>query len=400
MAFIKSAINAIGGTFADQWKDYYSIQSSLSQTTGISLAVPYDANGPRNGNTKASQAVISDGSLIMVPEGFSLLTFENGQITGFIAEPGAYEWTSENINSSSIFAGDGFVNPLIKQSWERFKFAGTPFASQVAVFVNMKEIPNNRFGTQNTIYWDDPFFNTQVGAIAHGTYTLKIVDPILFVKNFLPVDSYIVDGSSFDFGDFFHPVNEQLFNEVAGSLSASFSRYANSTERSGRIMDIQGDALGFATSLSEVVESNYKWLSDRGLTIVKAAITSLDYDEDSKALMTKVRQADALMGARGNSNLQASFAEGLASAGNNPDGGGLGMAFMGMGMQAAGYAVGSMQQPMNPNQTAYAQASQPNSSSPASEDPYTHLAKLKELLDSGIITQEDFDAAKKKALGI
>ena len=55
---------------------------------------------------------------------------------------------------------------------------------------------------------------------------------------------------------------------------------------------------------------------------------------------------------------------------------------------------------MNPNQTAYAQASQPNSSSPASEDPYTHLAKLKELLDSGIITQEDFDAAKKKALGI
>ena len=395
MGFILASTNALGGTLADQWKDYYSVPSNVSQTVGVCLAVPYGANASRNANTKGSQAVISDGSLIMVPEGFSLITLENGQITGYIDQPGAYQWSSDNINSQSIFAG--FMNSLVRQSWERFKFAGTPFASQVALFVNRKEIPNNRFGTQNTIYWDDPFFNTQIGAIAHGTYTIKIEDPILFVKNYLPVDAYLTNGKPFDFGEFFNPINEQLFSEIAGSLSAAFSQYANSPDRSGRIMDIQGDALGFASTLSQIVETNYAWLANRGLRIVKVTLSSLDYDEPSKELMAKVRQADALMGARGNSNLQASFAEGLANAGNS-DGGGLGMAFMGMGLQAGGYAVGNMQQPMN-QQQPYAQPHDSQDEQPK-DDLYEHLEKLKRLLDNGVITQEEFDAAKKKALGI
>ncbi|WP_165170566.1 SPFH domain-containing protein [Adlercreutzia sp. ZJ242] len=400
MGFILAAANAVGGTFGDQWREYYSVPSGVSQTVGVCLAVPYGQNSNRNANVKGSQAVISDGSLIMVPEGFSLVTLENGQVTGYIAQPGAYRWISDNINSQSIFAGDDFMDSLVRQSWERFKFAGAPFASQVALFVNQKEIPNNRFGTQNTIYWDDPFFNTQVGAIARGTYTIRIEDPILFVKNYLPVDAYIATGEPFDFGDFFNPVNEQLFNEVAGSLSASFSQYANSPDHSGRIMDIQGDALGFASSLSHVVEKNYSWLADRGLRIVKAAISSLDYDASSKELMAKIRQADALMGARGNSNLQASFAEGLANAGNNPDGGGLGMAFMGMAMQTGGYAVGNMQQPMNQQQSPYAQQQNMQTQNQPASDPYGHLNKLKRLLDDGVITQEEFDAVKKKTLGI
>jgi len=34
------------------------------------------------------------------------------------------------------------------------------------------------------------------------------------------------------------------------------------------------------------------------------------------------------------------------------------------------------------------------------EDPYTKLANLKQLLDQGVITQEDFDKAKNQLLGI
>ena len=78
------------------------------------------------------------------------------------------------------------VGSLIKQSWERFKFGGQPGSQQAAFFVSLKELPDNRFGTQSEIYWDDSFLNTQVGAVTRGSYTLKIVDPILFVKNFVP----------------------------------------------------------------------------------------------------------------------------------------------------------------------------------------------------------------------
>ena len=49
--------------------------------------------------------------------------------------------------------------------------------------MSLKELPDNRFGTQSEIYWDDGFLNTG-GAVTRGSYTLKIVDPILFVKNF------------------------------------------------------------------------------------------------------------------------------------------------------------------------------------------------------------------------
>ena len=37
---------------------------------------------------------------------------------------------------------------------------------------------------------------------------------------------------------------------------------------------------------------------------------------------------------------------------------------------------------------------------PAAEDPMAQLAKFKEMLDAGLITQEDYDAAKNKVLGL
>ena len=129
---------------------------------------------------------------------------------------------------------------------------------------------------------------------------------------------------------------------------------------------------------------------------------AIDYDEDTKELISKVKRADALMGARGNANLQASFAEGLQAAGQNPDGGALGMGFMGMGMQgAAGAASSMMQQPAYG--FGYEAQSQVAVAVPAAapaEDPYEKLAKLKGLCDQGVISEEEFNAAKAKVLGL
>lgn len=319
---------------------------------------------------------------------------EGGAVTGFVSDPGGYKWSSDDPNSKSFLNEDGFADSLVKQTWERFKFGGAPAASQIAVFVNLKELPNNKFGTQGQIYWDDAYLNTQVGAIAHGTYTLKVTDPILFLKSFVPAKYYSGGDSAFDFLDYGNEAATQIFTEVVGSLAAAFSAYANDPNKGNRITSIQRDGIGFAQSLSRVVEDGFHWNRDRGLAIVSAAIMAIDYDEDTKELISKVKRADALMGARGNSNLQASFAEGIQAAGQNPDGGALGMGFMGMGMQASAGAVGGMQQP------AYGQGyTAPQAATPApAEDPYEKLTKLKGLLDLGVITQADFDAAKAKVL--
>ncbi|MBE6140642.1 MAG: SPFH domain-containing protein [Firmicutes bacterium] len=388
MGFIKAFSGAIGGTFADQWQDFYAPIPNVSATTALFQAVAQGTNANRGSNTKGSENIISNGSKIIVPEGTALITVQDGAITGFIAEPGGFIYKSDDPNSLSFFAGDNIFATTFKQSWERFKFGGQPGSQQLAFYVNLKEIPNNRFGTQSEIYWDDAYLNAQVGAITRGTYTLKIVDPLLFVKNFVPSRYLQADAPVFDFADMDNDAGSQLFNEVVSSLASALSNYTNDPNKGNRISKIQGDQVGFAQSLSQAVESGYMWKTDRGLEIVKVAIQSIEYDENTKKLLTDVQKADALSGARGNSFMQQSVARGMQAAGENPNGGAGAMAFMGMGLNAVGGGVAGLQQ-QNQNQEQVNQ-----------EDPYEKLKKMKELLDSGVITQADFDAAKAKILGI
>src|SRR6187455_1929581 len=344
MGLIQAVSGSIGGMLADQWKDFYTVPSGLPATAALFAAVPRGTNAGRGSNTKGSANIISNGSKIVVPEGYGLLLMENGKITGFAAEAGGYEWKSDDLQSQSIFAGNGIVSPLIKQSWERFKFGGQPGAQQQAFFVSLKELPDNRFGTQSEIYWDDGFLNTQVGAVTRGSYTLKIVDPILFVKNFVPA-SFLTAGKVFDFTDMDNAAAGQLFNEVVGSLAPAFSLYTNDPSKGNRITKLQQDSLGFAQSLSQAVENGYQWRSDRGLAIAKVSIVSIEYDANTKELLKTVQRADALTGSRGNANLQASVAQGIQSAGDN--GGAAGLVGLGMASGMAGGLAG-LQQPVAP----------------------------------------------------
>ena len=384
MGLVQAAVGSIGGARADQWKDFYTVPDGLPPTAALFAAVPNGTNAGRGANTKASSNIITNGSKIVVPEGYGLLLFQDGAITGFAAQAGGYEWKSDDINSQSIFSGGGLVDSLIKQSWERFKFGGRPGSQQAAFFVSLKELPDNRFGTQSEIYWDDKFLSTQVGAVTRGSYTMKIVDPILFVKNFVPA-TYLQPGKVFDFSDMDNPAADQLFNEVVSSLAPAFSLYTNDPAKGNRIAKIQQDSLGFAQSLSEAVEKGYQWKSDRGLAIVKTAIVSIEYDANTRELLKTVQRADALTGARGNANLQASVAAGMQAAGEHGGVGGI----LGMGMATGAAGIGVLQQPVAAPATA-----------PAADDAVAKLSKAKQMLDAGLITQADYDALKAKALGL
>ena len=393
MGFIKAFTGALGGTFADEWKDFYVPRGNVPATAAIFGAEKKGTDAGRGENTKGSENIITNGSKIVVPEGTALITLQDGAITGCITEPGGFIFQSNDQNSQSFLAGNSIISSTLKTSWERFKFGGIPAAEQIAIYVNLKEIPGNMFGTQSEIYWDDAYMNSQVGAITRGTYSLKIVDPILFVKNFVPADYLRPNAPVFDFADMDNVAGTQLFNEVVGSLSAAFSNYTNDPDKGNRITKIQGDQIGFANSLSQAVEEGYRWKSDRGLEIVKVAITAIEYDEDTKRLLSDVKKADALSGARGNSFMQQSVARGFQAAGENN--GAAGMAFMGMGINGTANTIGAFNQPAQPIQQPTAQQA-PSTA----EDPYEKLTKLKQLVDANVITQEEFDEAKKKLLGL
>lgn len=384
MGFIKAFAGALGGTLADEWKDYYVPMPGVQATAAIFPAVKKETDNGRGSNTKGSENIITKGSKIVVPEGTALVTLEDGKISNYIAEAGGYVFDSENASSKSFFAGDGVLDS-IKETFERFKFGGIAGAQQLAFYVNLREIPNNRFGTQSEIYWDDAYLNTQVGALTRGTYTLKITNPILFVQNYVPAMYLQSNSPIFDFADMDNDAGNQMFTEVVGCLAAAFSNYTNDPSKGNRMSKIQGDQIGFANSLAQVIEDAYQWDGARGIKIVKVAIQSIEYDATTKALLSDAQKADALSGARGNSFMQQSVARGMQAAGEN--GGANGMAFMGMGMNAVGSAMGMMQQPAQPTQ-------------PTQEDPMEKLTKMKQMLDAGLITQEDYDTAKNKILGL
>lgn len=397
MGLFKAALDAVGGSFADQWKDFYTIPDGLAPTAAVFPAVPRGTNAGRGSNTRGSDNVITNGSKFVVPAGYGLLLMQDGAITGFAAEAGGYEWNAEAQDSQGIFSGADVIDSVIATSWERFKFGGRPSSQQQAFFVTLKELPNNRFGTQSEIYWDDAYLNAQVAAITRGTYTLRIVDPILFVKNWMPA-AYLQDGRVFDFTDLDNDAATQLFNEVVGSLAPAFSMYTNDPAKGNRITRIQQDSVGFAQSLSAAVEANYQWRTGRGLEIAQVAILAIEYDANTRELLKTVQRADALSGARGNSNLQASVAQGFQSAGEHAGTGGI----LGMGLAAGATGLGGLQQPVPGAGAAGAPAGAPTTTTaaPAEEDPVAVLTRAKQLLDAGLITQEDYDAAKAKALGL
>lgn len=391
MGLIKAAVGAIGGTLADQWKDFLTVPASIEPTAALFPAVPVGTNARRGSDIQGSRAIVTNGSKIVVPEGYGLLLFQDGELTAFADEPGGYIWDSDDVNSESIFAEDKWSTSLVRQSWERFKFGGRPGAQQLALFVSLKELPNNKFGTQSEVYWNDAYFNAQVGALTHGTYSVTIVDPILFARQFVPA-TYLQTQRVFDFTDRSNAAAGQLFSEVVSSLAAAFSSYMNDSERGNRITNIQQDSIGFANSLSQAVEKSYQWRATRGLVISKVTIVGIEYDEHTKELLRTIQRADALIGTRGNANLQASVAAGMQAAGEDGGAGGI----LGMGIAAGSVGLSSLMQQTPKVEPSGADGvdSQPG------QDLIVTLESLKRALDAGLIEQADYDAAKAKALGL
>lgn len=339
MGFIKAVESSIKGTLADQWLEFYGPANNLSETAVISRAVLKTQNGNRGENYKGNNNIITNGSRLIVPENTALVTLQDGAITGFISEPGRYTFTTNDPAARSIFAGDGVVQ-AVTASWEKFKFGGIPATEQTAFYVNLKEIPNNRFGTKDPIAFSDAYLNgAQIGIMIRGSYTLKVVDPILFIKNFVPVKYLQANSPVLDLNDLDSDASETLFGEVISCLGEAFTNFSYIQGSAMRIQDVRRNTTLFAQSLSKAVEDAYQWRSARGLEIVRVNIQSMEYDEETKKLMADVNKADALAGARGNSFMQQSVARGIEAAGSN--GGGAGIAMMGMGIGAAG---GVMQQ--------------------------------------------------------
>ena len=99
MGLIKAGLGALGGTLADQWKEFFyceSIPKEVLVTKGQKRITG------RSSNTKGNDNIISNGSGIAVADGQCMIIVEQGKIVEFCAEPGEFTWS--RLSSPAISA--------------------------------------------------------------------------------------------------------------------------------------------------------------------------------------------------------------------------------------------------------------------------------------------------------
>lgn len=320
MALLKAIGGAIGGALADQWKDYY-----YCEALDVEVLMQKGAkrvNDDRSSNTKGSDNIISDGSMIAVNDGQFMIIVQQGEIVEYCGEPGEFQWNSaEEPSMLNGKFGDG-LRKTFSQIGRRFTFGGDTGRDQRVYFFNMKEIVGNKYGTANPI----PFrvvderagIDIDIAIKCNGEFSYHLTDPLLFYKNVCgnDADEYLRA-----------QIDSQLKAELLTAMQPAFAKIS---AQGVRYSQIPAHAQDLADILNE--ELSDKWRDLRGLQIVSFGINSLKAPEEDEKMIKDLQRAAALkdpsMAAARMADAQA---EAMQSAAKNESAGPV-MAFAGMNM--------------------------------------------------------------------
>lgn len=390
MGLFKSFADAVGGTLADQWKDIYTAPS-FSERLVVGPGEPMEQNNRRGSNLRGSEGIITNGSRIFVPEGTAAFIFSQGSIEEVIPEPGEYEYEG---GTGSVFSGDG-LDTILDQVEDRFKYGGILPDKKYLAFVNLREVRGIKFGTMGPQIYHDGFYDTDLEVTAFGSYSVKVTDPERFVKEFLPAN---VNSYSFD--------DERARSQMQSEFVHSFVKALNGLSAEYRISQLPGRSDEIAQLVERDSGNAGAWPERFGFALVAVAVENIQLTPESRELVqhfaANKMDASAYEGVSqeaANRAAQQKIARGIQDNGLGEGGGmvfGMNLA-QGVSPTGAmpGVAAGS-----SGAGTAQVGGSQQQAAPRSIDDDIETLKKLKELLDAGILTQEEFDAKKQQVMGL
>ena len=326
MGLIKAGIGALGGTLADQWKEFFYCEAMPKE---VLVTKGQKRIGKRSSNTKGSDNIISNGSGIAVADGQCMIIVEQGKVVEVCAEPG--EFTYDTSTEPSIFAGNlgESIKETFKTIGKRFTYGGDTGKDQRVYYFNTKELIDNKFGTPNPI----PFrvvdskigLDVDVSVRCSGVYSYKIADPLLFYTN---VCGNVEREYTRD------ELDGQLKTEFISALQPAFGKLSELELRPNQIVTHNTD---LENAMNEALSS--KWGELRGLKVVSVALGSVTLpDEDAEMIKQAQRTAimrDPTMAA---ATLVGAQADAMKAAASNENGAMTGFMGMGMAMNAGGGA--------------------------------------------------------------
>lgn len=318
MGLIRAMGGAVGGTLADQWKEYFYCEA---MDADVLVCKGQKRVSGRSSNTKGSDNIITNGSVVAVNEGQCMIIVEQGKVVELCSEPG--EFVYDTSTEPSIF--EGKLSKSIKEVFatigKRFTFGGDTAKDQRIYYFNTKEIIGNKYGTPNPV----PFrvvdnnigLDVDISIRCNGEYSYKIVNPILFYTNVCGNVEEEYERSEID---------SMLKTELLTALQPAFAKISY---MGIRYSALPGHTMEIADALNAVLSK--KWAELRGIEIASFGINSVTASKEDEEMIKQLQKTAVLQ----NPNMAAATlvgaqGEAMKAAASNPNGAMAG--FMGMGM--------------------------------------------------------------------
>lgn len=342
MGLIKAGAGALGGTFADQWKEFFYCEAMEKD---VMVSKGRKRTTSRSSNTKGNDNIISNGSVIAVADGQCMIIVEQGKIVEVCAEPGEFRYDTST--EPSIFAGNlgTSIIETFKTVGKRFTFGGDTGKDQRVYYFNTKELVDNKFGTPNPI----PFrvvdskigLDVDVSVRCSGVYSYKIADPLLFYTN-------VCGNVEQDYTR--NELDSQLKTEFISALQPAFGKLSDLELRPNQIVSHNTD---LENAMNAALSA--KWGELRGLKVVSIALGSVTLPEEDAEMIKQLQRNAALQNpTMAAATLVGAQSDAMKAAASNSSGAMAGFMGMGMAMNAGGmnaqnlFAMGQQQQAAQP----------------------------------------------------
>ncbi len=323
----------------------------------------------------------TNSTLIVMPGEEAM--FVNGGRIEQVFTSGTYKLSTQNY-------------PVISRLRNYFS-GGVSVFNCVVFFVRTAYSKEISWGTQRPIqYFDDTYQEMQIKG--YGAYKVKVNDPTVFLERMIGSNIQFKDAD--DLNEFF---GSQFFQYVSDAITNCLDNLKASLNQPIYKV-VSGHRAEIASTIEPVLAPI---LAQNGLKLENFSVAHLKVEAADPEMEKLIRQRmamDLMQGAQVNSAWQAQKqVDIMTNLSENPGGGGMAAAGMGVGMgigamSMMGNIMGGMMQGglMGQPQQTQPQPQQP--ATPAADDPMAKLQKLKQMLDMGLISQQDFDTKKQEIL--
>ncbi len=366
MGIFDAFTDALKSTVADQFIDAFTAEP-FDEMTAVAPAI---SKNERPLDMERSPGVITNGSRIYVPENTVAIIMDQFGISEILTEPGGYEYWN---GRQTVFIEDDIAGVIRNQMMDKLTTGGKLLDEKKVIFVNLREIRDIRFGTRGEQVYHDSYYDVDLAVRAFGNFTIRIVNPELFIRNYLPANT-----DSYSFAD--HKAKAQL----VGELVQAFITALNSLSATYKVSELPSTAGVLSNKIigDKIVSS---WEDRFGIRLLNVSVQNIELSDDSKELIKQfaskrmdVKAYEDVSQKAASIAAQQKVSQGVMNHGLGDAGG------IVIGMDIAQNLSGATEEKKKLSV----------------DEQVEIIRKYKELLDEGILTEEEFHKKKIEILGL